>query len=258
MMTGAAPTMPADSASAFASSRLKRLGRFGLFGRDVGPGEGRGDGADAGGRQPEERGVDQRLPVDRLGHGHACLRVVPGRPAVIHGQPVPARAGDLDQGEVGIVGDLRHADGRDDVEHIDVARFQGADAAGGLGNDRDLDGVEVRPPAVPALEGDQLEAAAQVGAVGHDGEGAAPTGVWSNCSSPISSKARCEIGVRARPGPRLAATARNGANGALRVKVTVRVVGSIDRFDQGQLVGMGRGEIGVDGALVGVRRCPRP
>ena len=49
-----------------------------------------------------------------------------------------------------------------DVEHIDIAGFKCADAAGGLGNDGDLDLVQVRTPAVPAVEGYQFETAAQI------------------------------------------------------------------------------------------------
>ena len=55
----------------------------------------------------------------------------------------------------------------------------------------------------------------------------------------------------ARPGPRPQATARKGEKGALKVKLTVRSSGVSTGFNQRQLVGVGRGEVRVNGALIG-------
>ncbi len=79
-----------------------------------------------------------------------------------------------------------------------------------------------------------------------------PTGVIPNCSLPISSIARFEIGVNARPGPRLHAAARNGANGALNLTIEGQLIGRGRLDNERELVGVGRGELGVGCPLVGV------
>ena len=56
------------------------------------------------------------------------------------------------------------------VDQIDVAGLQRAHGAGRLGNELDLDRVEVWPAAVPAIERGELESAADLDALRHDHE----------------------------------------------------------------------------------------
>ena len=87
-------------------------------------------------------------------------------------RPCRNRPRRLEDSDIRVLGQLGDAGPWHDVEHIDVAGLKGADAARWLGNEGDLDGVEERAPTIPAVERDQLEPAAEVGRVGHDGKGA--------------------------------------------------------------------------------------
>ena len=159
--------------------------------------------------------------------------------------------------QIGIRGELLEERRRRRVDQIDVARLERTHGAGWLRHQLDLDRVEVRASAVPAVEGGELQATADLDTLRHDHEGSG------------ADRRDAELLVAHlldhllwHRGQRAAGTAGAGDGEERRERRAQRdghrlLVRGLEGVDQGQLVGVWRGEVRVDGALVGVQQVCR-